>query len=83
MFWQFFTAFPLFMLNSKSLLLLSAQSFFFIERRERFAIIALYKKNDREWFAHVALKKEQKMSDALEKPESEVPTLEISGIGTF
>ena len=44
MFWQFFTAFPLFMLNSKSLLLLSAQSFFFIERRERFAIIALYKR---------------------------------------
>ena len=37
-------------------------------------------KSDREWFAHVALKKEQKMSNALEKPESEVPTLEISGI---
>ena len=38
-FWQFFTAFPLFMPKSKSIPLL-----FFIERRERFALVGLDKR---------------------------------------
>ena len=41
--WQFFSAFPLFMPKSESLLSLFAQPLFFKEQQECFALIALYK----------------------------------------
>ena len=43
-FWQFFTAFPLFMPKSESLPSLFAQSLFFKELQERFALVTLYKR---------------------------------------
>ena len=43
-FYQFFTAFPLFRPKSKSLPMLFVRSLFFKEQREWFALVALYKR---------------------------------------
>ena len=66
-----FTAFTLFMPKSESLPSLFTPSLFFKEGRQRFTLIALYKRAT----LSESLFRSQETSDSLEKPQVEFPTM--------